>query len=61
MVAPWLFGLALGALHPIGLLLAITGLAVFLCFAAPTGYAVLAPIEKLGASPRQDAGCALDA
>ena len=37
VVAPWLFGLALGALHPIGLLLAITGLAVFLCFAALLG------------------------
>ena len=37
VLAPWLFGLALGALHPIGLLLAITGLAVFLCFASLLG------------------------
>ncbi len=37
VLAPWLFGLALGALHPIGLLLAIAGLAVFLCFASALG------------------------
>ncbi len=37
MLAPWLFGLALGALHPIGLLMAITGLAVFLYFASALG------------------------
>jgi hypothetical protein len=37
VVAPWLFGLALGALHPIGLLMAITGLAVFLFFASALG------------------------
>ena len=37
VLAPWLFGLALGALHPIGLLLAITGLAVFLYFASALG------------------------
>ncbi len=37
VLAPWLFGLALGALHPIGLLMAITGLAVFLYFASALG------------------------
>ena len=37
VLAPWLFGLALGAMHPIGLLLAITGLAVFLFFASALG------------------------
>ena len=37
VLAPWLFGLALGALHPIGLLLAIAGLAVFLFFASALG------------------------
>jgi ABC-type transport system involved in multi-copper enzyme maturation permease subunit len=37
VLAPWLFGLVLGALHPIGLLLAITGLVVFLFFASALG------------------------
>jgi ABC-type transport system involved in multi-copper enzyme maturation permease subunit len=37
VLAPWLFGLALGALHPIGLLLAATGMAAFLYFAAALG------------------------
>ncbi len=37
ILAPWLFGLVLGALHPIGLLLAVTGLAVFLYFASALG------------------------
>ncbi len=37
VLAPWLFGLALGAMHPIGLLLATTGLAAFLCFASALG------------------------
>jgi ABC-type transport system involved in multi-copper enzyme maturation permease subunit len=37
VLAPWLFGLALGALHPIGLLVAMTGLAVFLYFTSALG------------------------
>ena len=37
VLGPWLFGLALGALHPIGLLVAMTGLAVFLYFASALG------------------------
>ena len=37
VLAPWLYGLALGALHPIGLVMAISGLAVFLFFASALG------------------------
>ena len=37
VLAPWLFGLALGALHPIGLLLGFTGLVVFMYFASALG------------------------
>ncbi len=37
VLAPWIFGLALGALHPIGFLMAISGLAVFLFFASALG------------------------
>ncbi|AGA31622.1 ABC-2 transporter permease [Singulisphaera acidiphila] len=35
--APWLFGTAFGALHPVGLLLAMTGLMAFLTFASTLG------------------------
>jgi ABC-type transport system involved in multi-copper enzyme maturation permease subunit len=37
VLAPWLFGMALWALHPVGLLLAMTGLAAFLSFASALG------------------------
>jgi len=37
VLAPWLFGVALWALHPIGLLLAFVGLTAFLWFAAALG------------------------
>ena len=37
MLVPWLFGVALWALHPVGFLLAIAGLAAFLWFAAALG------------------------
>lgn len=37
VLAPWLFGTAFGALHPIGLLLAMTGLTAFLTFASTLG------------------------
>ena len=37
VLIPWLVGLAVGALHPVGLLLAVTGLAAFLWFASALG------------------------
>ena len=37
VLIPWLIGLALGALHPVGLLLAVAGLAAFLWFASALG------------------------
>ena len=37
VLIPWLVGLAVGALHPVGLLLAVAGLAAFLWFASALG------------------------
>ena len=37
VLIPWLIGLALGALYPVGLLLAVAGLAAFLWFASALG------------------------